>query len=319
MVYPPNLMPTPHIPTPAAPLGSLFVLLLAGAAVADPPPGYYNPVDSTSATTLRSTLHPVIDGHTRFPYTSASTDTWDILELADEDPADAANILDVYRNASIEKFGGGTGPYNREHTWPNSYGFPDDGSGNYPYTDCHALFLSDPSYNSSRGNEPYGACDGSCIEWETDDGTLGIFPGTSNWRGGGFWETWILRRGDVARAQFYLDVRYEGGIHPVTGAAEPDLILTDNESLIQVTGTNAPVAYHGLLAVLLEWHRQDPVDAKERHRNDVVAGYQGNRNPFIDHPEWVACLFLNECGVPSELFSEDFEFATLVRWSEVAP
>ncbi len=96
------------------------------------------------------------------------------------------------------------------------------------------------------------------------------------------------------------------------------MILTDNESLIPLTGENATVAYHGLLSVLLEWHRQDPVDEKERDRNDVVAGYQGNRNPFVDHPEWAACLFLDQCGVPSELFMDDFEFATLIRWSAVA-
>ena len=102
------------------------------------------------------TLHEVIDDHTRFPYTSSGTDTWNILEAADQDPANSANILDVYRNRSYVKFGGGTGPYNREHTWPNSYGFPDDGGTNYPYTDCHQLFLSDVGYNSDRANKPFG-------------------------------------------------------------------------------------------------------------------------------------------------------------------
>ncbi|MBZ0090369.1 MAG: endonuclease, partial [Thermoanaerobaculia bacterium] len=315
------LDPTPALrPASAAVLLGLFLALRpAGAGLADPPPGYYDPVDASSAATLRATLHPVLHGHTRFPYSASTTDTWDILELADQDPGNSANILDVYRNASIEKFGGGAGPYNREHTWPNSYGFPDDGPTNYPYTDTHALFLSNVDYNGARGNAPFGACDGSCIEWETAGGTLGLFPGTSNWSGGGVWETWIGRRGDVARAQFYLDVRYAGGTHPITGAAEPDLILTDDEGLIQATGSNAAIAHHGLLAVLLQWHRDDPVDAKERARNDVVAGYQGNRNPFIDHPEWAPCLFSNACGIPSYLFSDDFEFATLIRWSERAP
>ncbi len=84
-----------------------------------------------------------------------------------------------------------------------------------------------------------------------------------------------------------MDVRYEGG------GDEPDLILTDNGSLIVVT--DGPVAHHGILSVLLEWHEQDPVDDVERNRNDVVFSFQNNRNPFIDNPEWVACLFLNEC------------------------
>ena len=79
---------------------ALVLACTAFAALADPPPGYYDSVDATDPTTLRATLHAVIDDHTRFPYTSGGTDTWDILNLADEDPNDATNILDVYKNAS---------------------------------------------------------------------------------------------------------------------------------------------------------------------------------------------------------------------------
>ncbi|MEO0324434.1 MAG: pre-peptidase C-terminal domain-containing protein, partial [Myxococcota bacterium] len=118
----------------------------------------------------------------------------------------------------------------------------------------------------------------------------------SNWRDGNSWEVWSSRRGDIARAMFYMDLRYEGGTHGVTGAREPDLRLTDDTSLIRTTGTNASVAYMGLLSTLLAWHAEDPVDDRERDRNDVVYGYQGNRNPFVDHPEWVACLYEGSCA-----------------------
>ena len=82
--------------------GTVFALLLCLPLItlADPPPGYYDSVSATNAATLRTTLHAVIDDHLRFPYTSSSTDTWNILNLADEDPNDSGNILDVYRNAS---------------------------------------------------------------------------------------------------------------------------------------------------------------------------------------------------------------------------
>jgi hypothetical protein len=114
------------------------------------------------------------------------------------------------------------------------------------------------------------------------------------------WETWAGRRGDVARALFYLDVRYEGGTHGVTSHSEPDLILTNNASLIVAnTSSNQSVAYMGMLDTLIEWHNSDPVDAKEQWRNEVVYSYQGNRNPFIDNPSWVDCLFEGTCGSSS--------------------
>ena len=292
------------------PVSFLLILLLPLAALADPPPGYYDTVDASTPGTLRATLHEVIDDHQRFPYSSGGTDTWDILEAADEDPNDPAKILDVYKNSSLTKFGGGNGPYNREHSWPNSYGFPDDGNYNYPYTDCHHLFLCDVNYNSDRGSRAFDTCDTGCYERLTlenngQGGGYGVYPGNSNWRTTsdgpyGTWETWIGRRGDIARAQFYMDVRYEGGNHGGTGAWEPDLVLTDDRALIAAsqTGSNLSVAYMGLLTTLFQWHLDDPVDDVERARNDVVYSHQGNRNPFIDHPEWVAVLLAVPAPTP---------------------
>ena len=279
----------------------LFLLAPLSPARAVPAVGYYASVNASSSALLRATLHGVIEDHQRFPYTSTATDTWDILEQADENPAIASEILDVYMNASFPKNGGGGGGYNREHTWPKSYGFPNDGSTNYPYTDCHHLFLSDEGYNSSRNNKLYAQCDAACAERATVanggvGGTSGVYPGQSNWTTTGVWQTWSERQGDVARALMYLDVRYEGGNHGLTGASEPDLVLTDDASLVTVTGTNASLAYMGELSVLLAWHAADPVDAREQARNDIIESYQGNRNPFIDHPEWAACLFAGLCG-----------------------
>ena len=282
-------------------LAVVLVAFTSVGAKADPPPGYYDTVDATNATTLRATVHTVVEDHTRFPYTSSATDTWDILELADEDPNNTGNILDLYKNASYPKAGGGNSNYNREHSWPSSYGFPNDNSSNYPYTDCHALFLCDSGYNSSRSNKPYRYCSPTCTERVTDvnngqGGGSGVYPGNSNWTEGsnetGTWECWIDRRGDVARAAFYMDVRYEGGLHGVTGAVEPDLILTDDTALILAdAGNNQSVAYMGILSILYQWHLEDPVDAQEQARNDVIFSFQGNRNPFVDHPEWADCLF----------------------------
>ena len=266
---------------------------------------YYSHVNSSSAPQLRCSLHATIKGHTAYPYSGGTTNTWTILEIADEDPNNAGRILDVYRNRSYlkgsERAGTGTSiTYNREHTWPNSLGFGsatgDLGLPYAPYTDTHMLYLSDTAYNSSRGNKPYAACAQSsgCSERATEanngfGGGSGIYPGNGNWfkgpdGNGGSFETWGHRRGDIARAVLYMAIRYEGGTHPGTGQSEPDLELTDNRSLIVIT--SASPAYMGLLSTLLAWHQADPPDVAERERNEVIYSFQGNRNPFIDHPEW---------------------------------
>ncbi|HEX7803776.1 MAG TPA: endonuclease [Pseudoxanthomonas sp.] len=266
---------------------------------------YYSHVNTSSAPQLRCSLHATIKGHTAYPYSGGTTNTWTILEIADEDPNNAGRILDVYRNRSYlkgsERAGTGSGiTYNREHTWPNSLGFGsatgDLGLPYAPYTDTHMLYLSDTAYNADRGNKPYAACAQSsgCSERATEanngfGGGSGTYPGNGNWFKGpdgnsGSFEPWGHRRGDIARAVLYMAIRYEGGTHPGTGQSEPDLELTDNRSLIVIT--SASPAYMGLLSTLLAWHQADPPDAAEQERNEVIYSFQGNRNPFIDHPEW---------------------------------
>jgi endonuclease I len=287
-----------------------------GSSVADPPGviiDYYAFVTGDTPQSMRQSLHDAIDDHIWYPYTSTSTDVWDILEAADEDPLDPTRVLDIYKNESYLKYGTGNPLYQREHAWPKSYGFPNNTASNFPYTDCHHLFVANGGYNASRSNKPYRYCTTGCSEKPTEfydgmGGGSGVYPGNSNWTSGahetGTWETWIGRRGDVARALLYMDVRYEGGTHQ-SGRMEPDLILTDNPSLIHAVSENETVAYMGDLSVLIEWHRQDPPTAAEVMRNDVVQSYQGNRNPFVDHPHWVECIFSGVCSKP---FINEFHY-----------
>lgn len=278
----------------------------AGFTVASAATGYWSKVNTSSASQLRCSIHATIRDHTVYPYSGGTTNTWSVLEIADEDPASANRILDVYRNRSYlkgsERAGTGTGiTYNREHTWPNSLGFGsatgDLGLPHAPYTDLHMLYLSDTTYNADRGNKPYADCTASagCGERTTEanagaGGGSGVFPGNSNWVKGpdgnaGTFQTWGRRRGDIARAVLYMAMRYEGG-RDARGQGEPDLELTDDRSKIVIT--SASPAYMGLLSTLLAWHHADPPDALERARHEVVAQFQGNRNPFVDHPEWAA-------------------------------
>jgi endonuclease I len=266
--------------------------------------GYYARVNTSSASQLRCSLHATIRGHTVYPYSSSSgTSTWNILEIADEDPNNAGRILDAYRNRSYlkvtDRAGSGTGlKYNREHTWPNSLGFGstsgDKGLPYAPYTDTHMLYLTDAQWNADRGNKPFADCASGCGERITEanngsGGGSGVYPGNSNWvrtpdGNSGSFQVWGKRKGDIARAVLYMAIRYEGGRDAATQQSEPDLELTDDRSRIVVT--SASPAYMGLLSTLLAWHQADPPDAAERERNEVIFGFQGNRNPFIDRPEW---------------------------------
>jgi|GEM_PF-1541746 len=278
-------------------LGCACLLFTSPLVWSQADPNYYATVNDSSPSALRNSLHDIIDDHTRIPYTSSATDTWDVLELAGENVDNQNQVITLYKNSSNNKVGGGNNNYNREHSWPKSYGFPDDNSSNYPYTDMHHLFIADSSYNSSRSNKPFDICVNGCTEKPTEVNNNRGGAGQSNFTKTGIWDVWEERQGDIARAMFYMDVRYEGGVHGNTGHSEPDLILTDNLSLIAAssTGNNESTAYMGLLSVLLLWHQNDPVDIYEHQHNEAVAAAQGNRNPFIDNPAWVTCVFELVC------------------------
>ena len=91
------------------------------------------------------------------------------------------------------------------------------------------------------------------------------------------------RRGDVARALFYMDLRYDG-----SEGGTPDLELVDRTTAIGER-------HLGHLCQLVVWHGEDLVDDAERRRNDVIFAWQGNRNPFVDHPEWVRSIWGGAC------------------------
>jgi len=104
------------------------------------------------------------------------------------------------------------------------------------------------------------------------------------------WEPPDRVKGDVARMMFYMAVRYEG----------------DNDTydleLLNKTGTYGPK--FGKLSTLLQWHELDPVDEREQHRNEVIYSYQHNRNPFIDHPEFVEKIWGQPVLEPTLSYSD---------------
>ncbi len=245
------------------------------------PDGYYAAADGLSGAELRAALHRIVEDHHVIPYSDdRRIDVHDALNVLDEDPDSAINVILIYSQRSEPKENWDA--WNREHTWPQSLGI--DGQGP-AYSDLHAIRACDASVNSSRGNKYYDVSDFSDSSYR--------FPAYVEAslcsRDSDSWEPPDTVKGDLARGLFYMDIRYEGD------ADEPDLVLTDGTDLIS-SATNRM----GRLITLIKWHLQDPVDDAERLRNDAIYNlFQTNRNPFVDHPEWVVDVFVPSVSIQS--------------------
>jgi len=255
------------------------LLLMAINLTAQVPDGYYDSANGLTGTELKTALYDIIKGHVEFPYTDGSTDVWDILKETDRDPVNADNVILLYCGRSVnaeQEYNSGSG-YSREHVWAKSRG--NFGTEEGPGTDVHHLRPADISVNSARNNRWFD----NCTEPYFDGGVAtGSYTSGTNW----VWKPREEVKGDVARMIFYMATRYEGE------NGEPDLAVINY--FPSDKNTKKPV--HAKLSALLQWHQEDPVDDKERNRNDVIYTYQQNRNPFIDHPEWVAEIWQVNSG-----------------------
>jgi endonuclease I len=247
----------------------VFILvgfIVATSSFAQIPAGYYDSAAGLTGEELKTALHNIIDNHTTYPYTDASTDVWDILKESDRDPTNPANVILIYTGWSVngaQEYNNEAG-WSREHVWAKSHG----GFDEYPPagTDAHHLRPADITVNAARGEKDF------------DNGGTQHSEATECYTDFDSWEPRPAVKGDVARMMFYMATRYEGDV-----AGEPDL------ELVNFTNTSGPI--FGKLGTLIEWNEEDPVDDFERNRNEVVYSYQHNRNPFIDHPEWVALIW----------------------------
>jgi endonuclease I len=253
----------------------LITLIFNVTLYSDPPVGYYDSAEGLSGEALKSALHEIIDDHTEFPYTSTSTDTWDILKETDQDPSNPDNVILFYTDWSVngdQEYNSGSG-WSREHVWAKSHG--DFGTTIGPGTDAHNLKPCDISLNSARGNLDF---DEGGTQYIDGDGA------TNNYSDSDSWEPWDDVKGDVARIIFYMATRYEGD------NGEPDLEVVD---YVNSSPDGEPL--HGKLSTLYQWNLDDPVSTFEMHRNDVIyEDFQGNRNPYIDHPEYVTYIWGGE-------------------------
>lgn len=245
----------------------LLLLLLARVLVfAGPPPGYYDSANGLTGLALKHALHDVIDGQTVLPYEFG---LFTPIRAIWQDPADSTKMLLIYSGTSIPK---SSSNWNREHLWPRSRGNdehlgPDD-------SDLFHVVPADPAVNTARGVlyfDNSSAADGGIVNPAHANAPLCTRDSNS-------WEPPAAQKGDIARALFYMATRYDG--------TEP------NTSDLELVGTAPTGPQMANLDTLIAWHNADPPDAPEMARNDLIfTAYQHNRNPFIDHPEWVAAIW----------------------------
>ena len=255
----------------------VFFLVFASFLFAD----YYDGTEGLYGDKLKTALYNIIKGHTAYSY-AALRDS--ILLNTDEDPDNSDNVILIYtgRSQSKDSFGGLPGEWNREHVWAKSHG--DFGTTIPCGTDAHHIRPCDVGVNSIRGNKDF------------DNGGSAVYGYYEDYAGNTDSDSFEARdevKGDIARMIMYMAVRYEGE------NGEPDLEMVD---YIPSSPDGQP--YHAKLSTLIQWHLDDAVDLFEMTRNEkIYTNWQHNRNPFIDHPEFVERIWCYSIDEPAYAIS----------------
>lgn len=251
---------------------------------------YYKQAEGLAGFQLKTSLYNIISNHSGQGYRRI----WDLVKVADIDNIyeKDGSILDMYSekpaaNDSINfikvtdqcgQYQQEGGCYNREHSFPKSWF---GGKVEPMNSDGHHLFATDGFVNSKRSNWPFGEV-GSATYTSSNGSKLGAARTGLGYSGTVF-EPIDEFKGDFARAYFYMATRYENAIAGWEGYS------TSANAVLN--GTNTTVFEPWLLDMLKHWHSNDPVSEKEVARNNAVFDFQGNRNPFVDHPEFVTAIW----------------------------
>ena len=248
-----------------------------GLVASTAPANYYSSIEGLSGQALKLGLQNII-ANPAVVRAHVYGDIYDILNKSDQNPANSNQVWLMYveqPRSKIDAQEGNSiiGKWNREHIFPQSRGGFADATSSFPaginnwtttgpdviatgHGDAHHIRAEDGQENTSRGNKNYG------IDYKGPTGNKG---------------TW---RGDIARALFYMAVRYNG---------------------LNVVNGNPPtsrIGEIGDLATLLDWNRFEKVDDFEMNRNNYIYTWQVNRNPFIDYPSLADYIWGPNAGQP---------------------
>lgn len=255
----------------------LFLLLIFTFYLLNIFAAYYDNAIGTGST-LKNNLHTIIsNGHSPLSYDTAK------LRLFQNTFNVSSYVRCIYTGQDYyisPGYNGSTSP-NTEHSFCQSwFGTSEESTKK---SDLHHLFPTQSNVNSSRGNTPYGL-----VANHAQATTYTSYNNFHSYRGANssgltVFEPSDQYKGDIARGLLYFSVRYNMG-----------LTIEGND----------------MLPVLIQWHQNDPVDSFEQSRNEMNYTFQGNRNPFIDHPEWVSNVWLNtNPTVNTSVFFENASFS----------
>lgn len=280
-----KLLYNSRIPSPKAQRPSriflAWLIAFSGTILFAQPSGYYATAEGKQGEELQQALHEIIDDHTVLSYSQLwnafrSTDkradgtVWDMYS---DIPGDDPEYVYTFGTDQCGNYSGEGSCYNREHSFPKSW-FND---ASPMYTDLFHLYPTDGYVNGKRSNFPFAETDNAT--WTSLNGCE-VGPSSVTGYTGTVFEPIDAYKGDFARTYFYMATRYYGEDagwpgSPMVDGAQPE-----------------PWARE----MLMDWHTNDPVSEKETERNDAVFALQENRNPFIDHPEFVQQMYSDEGG-----------------------
>ncbi|SDH88463.1 Por secretion system C-terminal sorting domain-containing protein [Chryseobacterium taeanense] len=310
----------------------LPIILISSYFAAQAPVGYYDGTSGLSGYALKSKLHDIISEKNINWHYGDLPDFYnqtDLDKYYDHGSENTTLLLDIYSeiptgpdayeytSAQIIGSAGAEGAgWNREHMMPQSTFY-----SNYPmYSDLFYVVPTDAKINQLRSNYPYGMVGSTIYYTFTNSSRIGncAIPGVAYT--GRVYEPIDEFKGDVARSLLYFAVRYQGKLDTFNFNNNTNPASDTNP----LDGTEERAYDPAYIAMLLQWHQQDPVSQREIDRNNAVYALQKNRNPFIDNPSWVNAIWNQTPDTvvpqsPSNLtVTQNSAYFTTVSWSPSA-
>lgn len=280
------------------------------------PTGYYDAAAGLNCQSLKDALSNIItNGQISLIYGQLDNTQIPIVDTIRSDDGTTSIIWDIYSNnktgpepyvfnstqAPVGGFCGSTTPtmagvcWNKEHTFPKSW-FQNGSTFPLPtYADLFIVRPVDLVLNSKRTSYPYATVSSPTYQFPTP-GMFAVYPmppnpvldklGASNAPGVTIptaFEPNDNVKGDIARGYFYILTRYQNDLSSWVS------LNTGKGIEYVVDGANSlyPSFKIPYLQMLYNWHINDPVDAKEINRNNLIYSQQNNRNPYVDFPQYV--------------------------------